>query len=197
MAKLLDDFIVRFVLCPSCLNPETELVISGSAKQRSIRRECKACGAKTDVPKNWKLTTFIVNNPPPKAHGQYDKGKAAVAGSDEAQRNEDDSTPNSPPTEANAINIGGSDDELGASVAEIALGPDAYELFGTWCEENRDTATPAEIQAKAEELEVDGKYRTAQVAIQTLLDENAIKNIPRLAPALRSVCLHHFTRLIF
>lgn len=61
LRELLDGFIDKFVLCKSCKNPETDLIIT---KTEEIIRDCKACGERTGVDMRHKLTTFIVKNPP-------------------------------------------------------------------------------------------------------------------------------------
>ncbi|KAJ2860734.1 eukaryotic translation initiation factor 5 [Coemansia erecta] len=59
----LDGFIDRFVLCGSCMCPETDLLIT---RDQNIFKLCKACGKRSDVDMRHKLTTFILKNPPPK-----------------------------------------------------------------------------------------------------------------------------------
>ncbi|PPQ95202.1 hypothetical protein CVT26_014893 [Gymnopilus dilepis] len=76
LRELLDVFIEKFVLCKSCKNPETELIVLKNGRQEEIIRDCKACGERTGVDMRHKLTTFIVKNPPVKAK----KGKRANAG---------------------------------------------------------------------------------------------------------------------
>ncbi|PFH48746.1 hypothetical protein AMATHDRAFT_76548 [Amanita thiersii Skay4041] len=76
LRELLDAFIEKFVLCKSCKNPETELVIIKMGKSEDIIRDCKACGERTGVDMRHKLTTFILKNPPVKAN----KGKKRNAG---------------------------------------------------------------------------------------------------------------------
>ncbi|KAF9784335.1 eukaryotic translation initiation factor 5 [Thelephora terrestris] len=61
LRDLLDTFIVKFVLCGSCKNPETELIIT---KNEDLIRDCKACGERTIVDMRHKLVTFILKNPP-------------------------------------------------------------------------------------------------------------------------------------
>ncbi|TDL15834.1 eukaryotic translation initiation factor 5 [Rickenella mellea] len=63
LRELLDTFIDKFVLCGSCKNPETELILT---KTEEIIRDCKACGQRTSVDMRHKLTTFILRNPPKK-----------------------------------------------------------------------------------------------------------------------------------
>ena len=46
LQDMLDGFITRFVLCGKCKNPETVLEIT---KQQTILKNCKACGAVTNV----------------------------------------------------------------------------------------------------------------------------------------------------
>ncbi|ORY55145.1 translation initiation factor [Leucosporidium creatinivorum] len=77
LRDLLDSFIDKFVLCASCKNPETELIIT---KDEFIIRDCKACGQRSNVDMRHKLTTFIVKNPPKSK--KAGKGRKAVAGAD-------------------------------------------------------------------------------------------------------------------
>ncbi|GLH11729.1 Eukaryotic translation initiation factor 5 [Gryllus bimaculatus] len=62
LQDLLDGFIRKFVLCPSCENPET--VLSVSQKKQAILQACKACGYHGPLEFNHKLNTFILKNPP-------------------------------------------------------------------------------------------------------------------------------------
>lgn len=62
LQDLLDGFIRKFVLCPECDNPETELLVS--AKRGTISQGCKACGFHGPLEFNHKLNTFILKNPP-------------------------------------------------------------------------------------------------------------------------------------
>lgn len=55
-------FIRKFVLCPECDNPETELIVS--TKRNTISQGCKACGYHGQLEFNHKLNTFILKNPP-------------------------------------------------------------------------------------------------------------------------------------
>lgn len=52
----------RFVLCPECENPETDLIVS--VKRNTISQTCKACGYHGVLESNHKLMTFILKNPP-------------------------------------------------------------------------------------------------------------------------------------
>uniref|UniRef100_A0A6M2DPK6 Eukaryotic translation initiation factor 5 n=1 Tax=Xenopsylla cheopis TaxID=163159 RepID=A0A6M2DPK6_XENCH len=62
LQDLLDVFIRKFVLCPECDNPETDLLVS--AKKGIISQGCKACGFHGPLEFNHKLNTFILKNPP-------------------------------------------------------------------------------------------------------------------------------------
>ncbi|THG97234.1 hypothetical protein EW026_g4726 [Hermanssonia centrifuga] len=77
LRELLDGFIDKFVLCKSCKNPETDLIIT---KNEEIIRDCKACGERTGVDMRHKLTTFIVKNPPKNPK----KSKSKKAGGSES-----------------------------------------------------------------------------------------------------------------
>jgi translation initiation factor 5 len=74
LRELLDVFIEKFVLCKSCKNPETELIILKSGRNEEIIRDCKACGERTDIDMRHKLCTFILKNPPVKAKKGRKKG---------------------------------------------------------------------------------------------------------------------------
>ncbi|CAH2006351.1 unnamed protein product [Acanthoscelides obtectus] len=62
LQDLLDGFIRKFVLCPECENPETDLNVS--LKRNTISQSCKACGYHGLLESNHKLVTFILKNPP-------------------------------------------------------------------------------------------------------------------------------------
>ena len=58
----LDGFILKFVLCKKCKNPETDVMI----KDDTITLDCKACGQRSDVDPRLKLSSFILKNEPKK-----------------------------------------------------------------------------------------------------------------------------------
>src|ERR1700753_567524 len=60
LRELLDGFIDKFVLCGSCKNPETDIIIT---KTEDILLDCKACGQRTRVDMRHKLVSFILKNP--------------------------------------------------------------------------------------------------------------------------------------
>lgn len=62
LQDLLDGFIKRFVLCPECDNPETDLLVN--SKKETIAQGCKACGFHGQLQFNHKLNTYILKNPP-------------------------------------------------------------------------------------------------------------------------------------
>lgn len=64
LRELLDVFIDKFVLCASCKNPETDLVVIKNGRREDIFRDCKACGERTNIDMRHKLVTFILKNPP-------------------------------------------------------------------------------------------------------------------------------------
>ncbi|XP_050405018.1 eukaryotic translation initiation factor 5 [Patella vulgata] len=61
LQSLLDIFIKKFVLCPECSNPETNLTVQ--AKKQMILQRCIACGHSAQIDMRHKLTTFILKNP--------------------------------------------------------------------------------------------------------------------------------------
>ncbi|KAF7795233.1 hypothetical protein EIP86_006383 [Pleurotus ostreatoroseus] len=113
LRELLDGFIDKFVLCRSCKNPETDLIIT---KTDEIIRDCKACGERTGVDMRHKLTTFIIKNPP-----KTKKSKSKKAGgSDSPTNNGAHAEAATPPIEG--LDDGAeSDDELTKRIKAEAL----------------------------------------------------------------------------
>lgn len=96
LQELLDGFIKRFVLCPECENPETDLHVQASKGR--IGQTCKACGYRGLVDMRHKLTTFILKNPvgpgADEASGKKDKnGRKLKAGK---KKNDTKDSPHSP-----------------------------------------------------------------------------------------------------
>ena len=84
---MLDGFIKKFVLCPECENPETDLHVN--PKKQTIGNSCKACGYRGMLDTHHKLCTFILKNPPEnrdtnigKKERKNGKGKDKENGSD-------------------------------------------------------------------------------------------------------------------
>ncbi|ODQ80535.1 hypothetical protein BABINDRAFT_160806 [Babjeviella inositovora NRRL Y-12698] len=67
LQDLLDGFISKFVLCGSCKNPETEIVV---AKDDTLIKDCKACGQRTSIDPRAKLSSYIIKNPPESGKGK-------------------------------------------------------------------------------------------------------------------------------
>ncbi|KAE9386527.1 hypothetical protein BT96DRAFT_1026193, partial [Gymnopus androsaceus JB14] len=117
LRELLDGFIDKFVLCKSCKNPETELVILKQGRTEDIIRDCKACGERTGVDMRHKLTTFILKNPPVKIKKGKKKtgtGDAAAGVGGGADSPEGDGSPDENGAE--------SDDELTRKIKAEAKG---------------------------------------------------------------------------
>lgn len=73
----LDGFITKFVLCGSCKNPETQIIIKGKG---NLQKDCKACGRITDIDLRHKLSSYILKNPPPTAGKKAATATANVVG---------------------------------------------------------------------------------------------------------------------
>ncbi|XP_041951660.1 eukaryotic translation initiation factor 5 isoform X2 [Alosa sapidissima] len=73
LQDMLDGFIRKFVLCPECDNPETDLHIN--PKKQTIGNSCKACGYRGMLDTRHKLCTFILKNPPENESGSVKKEK--------------------------------------------------------------------------------------------------------------------------
>jgi translation initiation factor 5 len=60
-----------------------------------------------------------------------------------------------------------------------------YEKFGSWLEENADTATDADVVDKAAELGLVGKHRLVQVIVQVVFDDKVAQQVKKRVPLLR------------
>eukprot|EP01134_Creolimax_fragrantissima_P004364 CFRG4364T1 len=61
LQELLDKFIKKYVLCPQCDNPETDVRVS---KKGLLNAKCVACGWRGEFDGNHNLANFIRKNPP-------------------------------------------------------------------------------------------------------------------------------------
>ena len=144
LRELLDVFIGKFVLCGSCKNPETDLIIT---KNEDLIRDCKACGERTNVDMRHKLVTFILKNPPKnpkKSKGTKKQGPADNQGTNGS---------NSPKAEAEEPTADGgeSDDELTKKIKSEAadLNRNATIAGEDW---SMDTSAEA-VKARMKSLE--------------------------------------------
>ena len=143
LRELLDIFIEKFVLCKSCKNPETELIVTKNGKIEGIIRDCKACGERTGVDMRHKLTTFILKNPPVKANkGKKRNAGDAAAGVGGAEQNGENGHDHS-------ADGGESDDELTKKIkAEAAeLNADASLAKEDWSADTSPEAVKQRMKA--------------------------------------------------
>jgi translation initiation factor 5 len=98
LQDLLDGFIRKYVLCPECDNPETDLTVI--AKKETISQSCKACGYHGLIKVQHKVNTFILKNPPTQnpaqqgaslTEGKRSKRSKKADGSDSQNTNGDQS----------------------------------------------------------------------------------------------------------
>lgn len=143
LRELLDAFIDKFVLCGSCKNPETDLIIT---KNEMIVRDCKACGERTDVDMRHRLSTYIIKNPPQR------KGKKSKGGHAEAP---------SPSGEVNGTIRAGENEEAGADAGSddemtkrikaeaLELNPESQLKDEGWSADTSSDAVKARIASMA------------------------------------------------
>lgn len=111
LQDMLDGFIRKFVLCPECDNPETDLHVN--PKKQTIGNSCKACGYRGQLDTRHKLCTFILKNPPEspsegsasvkKDKEKKNRKKDKENGSSDADKNNDIDAPEA---------VAGSDDDV-------------------------------------------------------------------------------------
>lgn len=117
LQDLLDGFIRKYVLCPECDNPETELLVS--VKKGTISQGCKACGHHGNLEVHHKLNTFIIKNPPnlnPAVQGSsLTEGKR----SKRSKKGCDDSISGNGDAETSVVSNSGGDGETLARSASV------------------------------------------------------------------------------
>ena len=203
LRELLDVFIDKFVLCKSCKNPETELIILKINRTEDIIRDCKACGERTGVDMRHKLTTFILRNPPAKNKTGKNKNTGDAAGGvsgggnpdltaerDESPENggaeSDDELSKKIKAEAKELTTPGLVDDDGSD--EDANSP--YAQLGRWITENKDedaTARSLAIYKKAKDLGIEKKHKSVTVVVQALFTEDVINEIEKYAGLIAKV----------
>jgi len=150
LRELLTTFIDKFVLCPACKNPETELYIT---KKEVIYRDCKACGHREDVDMKHKLTTFILRNPPASAAAGGKKGSSKKTKADKK-----------------AAAAAGTDSPKNGAAGEDATG--GGEELGV--EAGSDDELTRRIEAGAADISVDDKEDKSGWSVDTSAE--AVKN---------------------
>ncbi|KAF9466602.1 domain found in IF2B/IF5-domain-containing protein [Collybia nuda] len=149
LRELLDVFIDKFVLCKSCKNPETELVIIKTGRVEDIIRDCKACGERTGVDMRHKVTTFILKNPPVKVKKGKNKNTGDAAGGVGGGGSGSPGEVNGENGEAHDAHGAESDDELTKKIkAEAAeLNDDAALTKAGWSADTSPEAVKQRIEA--------------------------------------------------
>ncbi|KXN86060.1 putative eukaryotic translation initiation factor 5 [Leucoagaricus sp. SymC.cos] len=149
LRELLDQFIEKFVLCKSCKNPETDLIIIKNGRNEEIIRDCKACGERTDIDMRHKLTTFILKNPPVKSK----KDKKRNVGTAAANVGGGGNSPTHEVAEVNenveAATGAESDDELTKKIKTEAaeLNPEATIADEDWVADTSPEAVKQRMKA--------------------------------------------------
>jgi len=64
--RALDEFIKKFILCPTCKLPETRI----SVKKAQVRIKCASCGHAGPLASSHRLENYISKNPPPKSKSE-------------------------------------------------------------------------------------------------------------------------------
>lgn len=85
LQDMLDGFIRKFVLCPECDNPETDLHVN--PKKQTIGNSCKACGYRGMLDTRHKLCTFILKNPPASPTTETTDGGSASVKKEKEKKN--------------------------------------------------------------------------------------------------------------
>lgn len=125
LQDMLDGFIKKFVLCPACENPETDLHVN--PKKQTIGNSCKACGYRGMLDTHHKLCTFILKNPPENSDigtGKKEKEKKNRKGQDKENGSvsTSETPPPPPPNEINPPHAveEEEDDDWGEDITEEA-----------------------------------------------------------------------------
>lgn len=145
LQNTLDGFINKYVLCQSCSNPETDIII----KNDEILMDCKACGARNNGDMRHKLSAFIVKNPPSVASKNVRKQrKAATAQANNTGEHADNANGE------NGEGYGSDDDIISQRIQKQAAGLNMESKLALedWSEDTSEAA----VAQRMKELSVKG-----------------------------------------
>lgn len=212
LQDILDGFIKKFVLCGSCENPETALLV----RKNQIHSKCKACGHSAIIDPRWRLSTYIIKNPPkievdlnignPKANKT--NGKPAADTNGDAQEDGNDSKHGS--SSGDDIQVQDDDDDdwaeapeidadkLAAGVGKLVISADLeksiderLDMLHTFFQEKKKKDAIGDGLDLANEAErLDIKQKAPLILANVIFDDNIIteKQIEKYAK-----CLLRFT----
>lgn len=154
----LDGFITKFVLCRSCKNPETVVIV----KNGDITLDCKACGERSQVDPRLKLSSFVLKHAPKKGKKDKSTKKADRKAKKAAQANGEAGSDEGSPGDSN----GASDhnDENGDVEAEA----------------NSDDELTRRINAEAKSLDRSDEGKEIQWSVD--VSEEAMKQRAKQLP---------------
>lgn len=138
LQDLLDGFIRKFVLCPECDNPETNLLV----KKNSIHQRCIACGHVCSIDMRHKLTTFIVKNPPEPDPVSTSNGGSTTPTAPAPGKKTKKSRGKDAAGDSGNGDAGTAENNEPASVTHVATGDD------DWGEDTSDAAVKARQEAE-------------------------------------------------
>ncbi|MCL4122338.1 UNVERIFIED_CONTAM: hypothetical protein GTU68_041887, partial [Idotea baltica] len=217
LQSLLDGFIKKYVLCPECDNPETNLF--PNEKKGIIKQTCKACGYQGLVDMRHKLTTFILKNPPDVKPDQQGTSLTKKKNRRSEKNGKSGSSPSRGSDNSDDLNGEDDDDDWAVDVSEEAVErrmkdltsgvknltvsndsekslSERLEIFFGYCKTKKDAgilkpgadlAVWKDIAGEAERLEIK-ESKGIMVLVELLLGENVVKEIPQYR-----VLFLHFT----
>lgn len=98
LAKLLDKFIEKYLLCPKCHLPELYLYV----KNDKLRGKCNADSKRVKFDSNDKMVAYILKNPPKAANLMSKEGKKSTVDKSKEKHHTSGSTKDSPKKEKSA-----------------------------------------------------------------------------------------------
>ncbi|EIE86456.1 hypothetical protein G6F46_009491 [Rhizopus delemar] len=148
LQSTLDGFINKFVLCQSCKNPETDIII----KNDDILMDCKACGARNTADMRHKLSAYIVKNPPAVASKNVRKQRKAATA--QANNTGEDATEGLDGNDAEDAGHGSDDDIISQRIQKQAAGLNMESKLALedWSEDTSEAA----VAQRMKELSVKG-----------------------------------------
>jgi len=176
LADLLDVYIKKFILCGSCGNPETEMILKNSKKglkEKDLYLSCKACGKLTAVDPIHKLTGFIVKNPPPNLVAA--SGAAAKKGEKKDKDGKKDKDANDDGEKDEAV-VDDPIAEVTESLSKTSTKEDPAELFAQFISESERTAD--ELLFEANKYDLNNELASA-IVVQVLLEGNVVQNFKK------------------
>eukprot|EP01096_Ripella_sp_DP13-Kostka_P016449 TRINITY_DN800_c0_g1_i1.p1 TRINITY_DN800_c0_g1~~TRINITY_DN800_c0_g1_i1.p1 ORF type:complete len:410 (-),score=228.03 TRINITY_DN800_c0_g1_i1:33-1148(-) len=203
MNTLLDQYIQKWVLCPNCRLPETDLSVNG---KNLIFVDCNACGHHAQCDMSSRLAVYIVKDPPKQVGRKKMDKKKAKEDADDQLFNETKAIKASSSSESWAVST---DEEaiearrkqtLGnKSIDEIDLDnePEWIVDFRKVLESEKSAADKKKALSRIQRRENVGNLKRAAAIFELTFDKDILKKLAKNLDLFALVFSHPRCQVVF